>query len=319
MVSGGVWKMDPGGVEAPSSFERVREVLADTVWSWLFPARCGGCGRFETFLCDDCRALLTPVGPEQCPRCGNPGVGWTSPAWCSVCVGQEVAFLRARSAFLYEGVARHLVTAFKFQGQRSLAPVMAELAGGAFADLVAPMSDPIVTWVPSHRATERARGYNQAEVLAHGLAKQAGGLPAIALARKVSRTQHQQTLSRQSRQANLQSVPSCGRRRRGSSRRRGGGDRRGRCLYDRRHRQRGGVGRGTGHGAPGLRVHLLSYGRRREPRCRLSGSGPRSASRSGGSQADPQGWLCYRWKLESPSVARMRRTSRRTSQGAETE
>jgi ComF family protein len=189
--------------EAPSSFERVREVLADTVWSWLFPARCAGCGRFETFLCDDCRALLTPVGPEQCPRCGNPGVGWTSPAWCPVCVGQEVAFLRARSAFLYEGVARHLVTAFKFQGQRSLAPVMAELADGAFADLVAPMSDPIVTWVPSHRATERARGYNQAEVLARGLAKRAGGLPAIALARKVSRTQHQQTLNRQSRRANL--------------------------------------------------------------------------------------------------------------------
>jgi ComF family protein len=189
--------------EALSSFERMREVLADTVWSWLFPARCAGCGQFETFLCDDCLALLTPVGPEQCPRCGNPGVGWTSPAWCPVCVGQEVAFLRARSAFLYEGVARHLVTAFKFQGQRSLAPVMAELAGAAFADLVAPMRDPIVTWVPSHRATERARGYNQAEVLARGLAKQAGGLPAIALARKASRTQHQQTLSRQSRQANL--------------------------------------------------------------------------------------------------------------------
>jgi ComF family protein len=114
-----------------------------------------------------------------------------------------MAFLRARSAYLYEGVARHLVTAFKFEGQRSLAPVMAELARAAFADLVAPMGDAIVTWVPSHRTTERARGYNQAEVLARSLAKQAGGLPAAPLARKVSRTQHQQTLSRRSRQANL--------------------------------------------------------------------------------------------------------------------
>ena len=189
--------------EAPSSFERVREVLADTVWSWLFPARCAGCGRFETFLCDACRALLAPVGPEQCPRCGNPGVGWASPAWCPVCVGQEVAFLRARSVFLYEGVARHLVTAFKFQGQRSLAPLMAELAHADFADLVESMSDPIVTWVPSHRTTERSRGYNQAEVFARNLAKRAGGLPAAALVRKVSRTRHQQTLSRQGRQANL--------------------------------------------------------------------------------------------------------------------
>lgn len=178
-------------------------MLADTVWSWLFPARCVGCGRFETFLCEGCRAQLTPIGPEQCPRCGNPGVGWTSPPWCPVCVGQEVAFLRARSAFVYEGVARSLVTAFKFEGQRSLAPVMAELAGAAFADLVAPMGDAIVTWVPSHRTTERARGYNQAEVLARSLAKQAGGLPTAALVRKVSRTQHQQTLSRQNRQANL--------------------------------------------------------------------------------------------------------------------
>lgn len=190
-------------LEAAPPLERARELLADTVWSWLFPARCAGCGRFETFLCDECRAQLTSVGPQQCPRCGNPGVGWTSPGWCPVCVGHEVAFVRARSAFLYEGVARRLVAAFKFQGKRALAPLMAELSGAAFADLVAPMGEVIVTWVPSHRSTERARGYNQAEVLARRLARQAGGLQVAPLVKKVAQTRHQQALSREGRQSNL--------------------------------------------------------------------------------------------------------------------
>lgn len=188
---------------AVASLERARELLADTVWPWLFPARCVGCGKFETFLCDDCRAQLTPVGPQCCPRCGNPGVGWTSPAWCPECVGHEVAFVRARSAFVYEGVARRLVAAFKFQGKRAVAPLMAELSGAAFAQLVESMGEVVVTWVPSHRSTERSRGYNQAEVLARRLAKQVGGLHAAPLVKKTAQTRHQQALSREGRQSNL--------------------------------------------------------------------------------------------------------------------
>ena len=63
--------------------------------------------------------------------------------------------------------------------------------------------DPVVTWVPSHAAQQRARGYNQAEILARRLAAAAGGIPALSLVRKVARTRHQQALGREERRRNL--------------------------------------------------------------------------------------------------------------------
>ncbi len=192
--------MSPGGLA------RSREVLSDALLSWLFPARCVGCGEFETFLCARCRSQLQPVGAEVCVRCGQPGVTWSSPPWCPACVGRSTGYASARSAFLYEGVARKLVVALKSHGLRAVAPVMAELAAASFTDLLESSGADMVTWVPAHRSSHRERGYNQAEVLARSLARAAGSLPVIALARKGSRTKHQRALSREARQHNVQGV-----------------------------------------------------------------------------------------------------------------
>jgi predicted amidophosphoribosyltransferase len=87
-----------------------------------------------------------------------------------------------------------------------LGRVMARLAAPAFCqyvDLLGPPGSVLVTWVPAHRSAERERGYNQAAVRAQALAREAGGLPTSAAARKVAPTRHQQRLDRAGRQANL--------------------------------------------------------------------------------------------------------------------
>jgi predicted amidophosphoribosyltransferase len=212
-----------------------RELLsraADAVLSVLLPARCVGCGEFETFLCASCARTLEAVGIDVCPRCGTPrpqmgrGAGvppvsgdrtgapaGTSPVpsgvafahlsrpatACAVCVGADFSFTGARSAFLYRGAARDLVSSFKHKGQRCLAPTMAELAAEAFGRVVDDLGRVAVTWVPSHGTVERTRGYNQAEVLARAFATAKGGLPVVRVARKTTRTAHQQGLGRASR------------------------------------------------------------------------------------------------------------------------
>jgi predicted amidophosphoribosyltransferase len=100
-----------------------------------------------------------------------------------------------------------MVVEFKAGGQPVLAPLMARLAAPAFAELVAlagTAGPPLVTWVPTHAASQRERGYNQAELLARALA---GGheaaLPVAGSARKPVRTRHQKALDRAGRQANL--------------------------------------------------------------------------------------------------------------------
>jgi predicted amidophosphoribosyltransferase len=131
-------------------------------------------------------------------------------------MGLDIAYAGARSAFVHAGVAKRMVVAFKSGGQPVLAPLMARLAAPAFADLVVQAAGPrdegrsaggarvLVTWVPTHAAAQRERGYNQAELLARTLAgAHRPVLPAVGLARKPVRTRHQKALDRAGRQANL--------------------------------------------------------------------------------------------------------------------
>ena len=204
--------MSPG-VEAPRNVAGVArlwsELLIEPILSVLFPPRCVGCGEFETHLCDPCRHSLLPVGDGCCPRCGEPGPRPLVGGRCSHCMGINPAYAGARSAFRHHGAARRLVTEFKLGGQPVLGRLMADLARPAFSGYVSTLGGRdriVVTWVPVHRVAQRARGYNQAELLARALA---GAQPPMTLAglvlKKVA-TKHQKGLGKTDRQANLRGV-----------------------------------------------------------------------------------------------------------------
>jgi predicted amidophosphoribosyltransferase len=118
----------------------------------------------------------------------------------------ELEYAGARSAFVHTGVARRLVVEFKSGGQPVLASVMASLARPSFVSTLASLGECerlVVTWVPSHRSTQRERGYNQAELLARALCSEHPGLLAVGLLQKPVRTRHQKELDRVARQDNL--------------------------------------------------------------------------------------------------------------------
>jgi predicted amidophosphoribosyltransferase len=175
----------------------------------LFPPRCVGCGDFEVHLCDACADALVDTGLQSCSRCGEPGARPLVSGRCSVCMAKELEYRSARSAFRHEGVARRLVTEFKFGGQPVLGRVMADLARPAFAGYVrsiAPEDEVFVTWVPTHRSNKRERGYNQAEILARRLVLGPPLLPCAELAVKTAGTRHQKGLGKADRQSNLRGV-----------------------------------------------------------------------------------------------------------------
>jgi predicted amidophosphoribosyltransferase len=126
-----------------------------------------------------------------------------------MCVSKDLHYAGARGAFRHHGVARRLVADFKFGGQPVLGRLMADLAGPAFREYtgaIAPAEHLLVTWVPCHRAAERERGYNQAEILARRLASGARPVASAGLVLKTTSTKHQKGLGRVGRQANLRNV-----------------------------------------------------------------------------------------------------------------
>lgn len=190
----------------PGLWQWLCDEVFEPVLSVAFPPRCVGCGEFEVYLCERCRSDLAAIWVDCCRRCGEPGVHPRVAGRCSACMGRELEYVGARSAFLHRGVAQELVTRFKSGAQPVLGRVMADLAREAlveFSSSIAPSEEILVTWVPSHKASTRRRGYNQAEILARRLADALPGLSCCQLTVKNRATRQQKGLGRAERTGNL--------------------------------------------------------------------------------------------------------------------
>jgi len=164
-------------------------LLADLLDLVLAPS-CLGCdGRIAAadrarLVCRRCRARLHPLPPPCCRRCGAPVLrtGRTCATTCDNCHDWPLILLSAHSACLLAPPADRLVHQLKYRGWHALAPVLA----GWMADSALPLAghEPaLCTPVPTTAARLRARGYNQAGVLARALARSTGRDCAEVLAR----------------------------------------------------------------------------------------------------------------------------------------
>ncbi|MDP8937032.1 MAG: ComF family protein [Actinomycetota bacterium] len=123
----------------------------------LLPVTCPVCGARGPAPCARCVAGLRPAPPLAPP----PGV-------------ESCAALLA-----YEGVGRELVARLKYRNARAAVPAVAR----ALAALVDSGAVDVVTWVPTTAARRRARGFDQAELLARAVARPLGR-PCRALLRR---------------------------------------------------------------------------------------------------------------------------------------
>jgi len=171
--------------------------LLDAVGSIGLPARCASCyawGRAP--LCPACEACVRWIGADACAKCGKPEAAPVDR--CTDCRGRSLAFDLARAAAAYEGPAREAVKAFKLGGERRTARALARWMVPAALALGAARC---VTWVPSTRRSDAARGFTPAEELARPLAR-ALGRPAARLLAKTRETRDQAELTRAERRAN---------------------------------------------------------------------------------------------------------------------
>jgi ComF family protein len=146
----------------------------------LVPPVCAACSiplrRAGDVVCGGCRRALPWLRGPQCVRCALPLTARHA------CPAARQAFDAAWAAVGYTGVARDLVAALKFRRGRPLADVMAaHLAVGVPGSLLAGAT---IVPVPAHPAHVRARGYDQARLLAAALARRTGVPPARALRRR---------------------------------------------------------------------------------------------------------------------------------------
>jgi ComF family protein len=139
--------------------------LVEAALDLALPPRCLGCGARDRWLCADCAASLPPLGAARCRVCAVPLAG---PLVCPSCYRDPPHFAALHAPLQHDGLARELIHALKYRGQRHLAAPLGQLAAGALPgrdyDLVVP--------VPLHPLRRAERGFNQSELLADQLRHQ---------------------------------------------------------------------------------------------------------------------------------------------------
>ncbi len=177
-----------------------KRALLDFILNLLFPVTCCVCSapvleRRWGGACPDCWSGLIPLEPPFCAQCGEPAPAIEG--LCGFCRKGEHAFDFARSALLFSGALREIIHHLKYSDRVSLANTLGDILKECLER--ERFGGGLVVPVPLHRARERARGFNQAELIAARL-----GRPMNArLLRRRQNTPSQTGLTRNERRQNL--------------------------------------------------------------------------------------------------------------------
>ena len=143
----------------------------------LYPPACLGCDDVlldgETAMCGRCAVTVIDVVRRGCRRCGTEPLRASSrrPSSCRRCARRRFAFRRAVAAVRYSGAVREAIVRMKFERRRDGVTWFAErLLAACEATGIGARAQAVVP-VPLHPWRKMSRGFDQAELLAEGLAR----------------------------------------------------------------------------------------------------------------------------------------------------
>ncbi len=153
-----------------------------------FPARCAGCGREGSAICDACRPALdvrldqpagVPIGLPSTVPAGILQLEWCAP---------------------FGGVVRRALHELKYGGETRLAVPLGQAIARRWTRVAA--GGDVLVPVPVHADRARRRGYDQAELLARAAAAELG-LPCAPILERTRATIAQFDLDRSTRATNV--------------------------------------------------------------------------------------------------------------------
>ena len=147
----------------------------------LFPPCCLTCGALAEPFCGACREAVQPV-PTTVPLAAGVAA--------------------ARSVGYHEGALRKAILRLKFGRKVALAEPLGELMALELALVAGEWRPDALAAVPIHWSRRLERGFNQAELLARAVGKQAR-LPVLPALRRLRATPHQVGQTAEQRASNL--------------------------------------------------------------------------------------------------------------------
>jgi ComF family protein len=171
----------------------------------VYPPQCVACeGGTDAphALCPTCWREMPFISRPYCARLGTPfavdfGASMLSPA----AIADPPRFDAARAVALHDGVAKELVSRFKYGERLDLARFMAPLMVKAGQEVLTGAQ--VLVPVPMHPRRLFARRYNQAALLAQAIGRETGIPVSLDMLRRARHTPQQVGLNRAARRSNL--------------------------------------------------------------------------------------------------------------------
>lgn len=142
-----------------------------TAWfaDLIFPRRCPVCGDIVMprgeLICPDCVKKLSFVKQPVCKKCGKE-ITSAEREYCLDCGKHKRTFEYGRALVNYDAVAKKSMAAIKYRNKREYLDFYAEAICLKYGRLMLRLEADALVPVPVHPSRRRARGFNQAELLA---------------------------------------------------------------------------------------------------------------------------------------------------------
>lgn len=178
--------------------------MADSV----YPKRCPVCHDIIScsgkLCCPECEDKFEFIREPYCMKCGKPLE--EERELCSECEKLMHNFDRGRAVFVYEKYIKISIYLFKYGGRAEYSRYYSVKMGEYLRDWIMQINPDGIVPIPLHKKRYKQRGYNQAALIAEGLAKATGiALYDNYLVRK-NETKAQKKLSHSARQNNLKNA-----------------------------------------------------------------------------------------------------------------
>ena len=190
----------PIGLQVPHLLRDMYE----TAITFLYPAECRVCKEFLgattiPYICDTCWQDIHFVEPPWCDICGMPNIN----GLCDACAITPPRYGKLRSIAFYQTTLQQAIHSFKFEKKKVLARHLIQLINTRIPSDCRIAEYDFILPVPIHKKRQQERGFNQATLLANGIAK-TEGVPVLrdTLVRH-RHTVAQSSLDREARQQNL--------------------------------------------------------------------------------------------------------------------
>lgn len=178
----------------------------ETILNILFPRHCPVCGEIAkppgSLICPACFHKLSYVKPPVCKKCGKEILDETE-EFCGDCMKRRHAFESGLALMNYDETARRSMAWIKYKNKREYLDFYGAALAARYETQIRRMEADALVPVPVHPSRKRARGFNQAEVLAVLLGKRLGIPVESGMLIRDKRTKPQKELSAAERLKNL--------------------------------------------------------------------------------------------------------------------